>query len=232
MIIRIHNAALQRGMTANEAKVYAYLIACSNRLNNAVVRIDTIRTACNIGSRSTVCSALQGLGEKGLVFQYRRRNREGDYIANGYAISPLRGGWFEVDTNGMEVFKLDKSSFLTYLFFLKCRRARSRKVFHSLNKIARALAVCKNTVIKAIKRLVALHMIEKSRPVCPGRLNQYIFLNSAGLSKTDRMQLVEISVEDSDVFVKRYALKSRFKRVAAALIGAIINSIRRLALFF
>lgn len=179
MQIRIHNAALQRGLTPNEAKVYAYLIACSNRLNNAVVRMETIRAACGIGSRSTVCTAIQGLCSKGLIVKYNRRNHEGDFIANGYTITQLRGGWFTLDTRSMQVFQLDKSSFLVYLFFLQCKRHQSRKVFPSLAKIAAALRTCKNTVIKAIKDLIRLEFIRKSRPSHKGRLNVYLLLGAA-----------------------------------------------------
>jgi predicted transcriptional regulator len=236
MKIRVHNAALQRNLTANEAKVYAYLIACSNRLNNAVVRIDTIREACCIGSRTTVYTALQGLAGKGLVHKYRRHSYDGNLIANGYSITPLRGGWFEVDTMRMEIFKLDKSSFLIYLFFLKCRRPKARKVFPSLNKIAKALATCKNTVIKAIKTLIRLCIITKSRPAQPGRLNLYLILNPASVPTTksfadNQDNLVQTIVTVRAPFVKSiptvlYYLRQIWQnvyRLTQRIVSAIVS---------
>lgn len=211
MQVRIYNDALQRGMSPNEAKVYVYLIACSNRLNNAVVRIDTVRAACAIGSRTTVHTAIQGLCRKGLISKYSRRNYDGDYIANGYTITQLHGGWFPLDTQSMQVFKLDKSSFLVYLFFLKCKRHNSRKVFPSLNKIARALRTCKNTVIKAIRILIEMAYIRKSRPSEKGRLNAYLIL--------------VVSVEIVNVECHRRGL------LASPMINAIISVVKSVCRF-
>ena len=224
MRVRIYNEVFDRGLTPSEAKIYVYLIVCANRLNNAVVKIDTIRAACSISSRSTVSTAIQGLCSKGLINKYRRRSHDGDYIANGYNINQLRGGWFFFDTSNMNLFQLDKSDFYVYLFFMKCKRHNSRKVFPSLRRTAAALRLCLNTVITAIKNLLRLLLIRKSRPSSQGRLNVYIILGLNLIYATDS------SVAVSDTVPSFLMLSSFF--VFVKRLGRVINSILdRIALF-
>lgn len=89
--MQIFHSLFNYKLSSNTLKVYVYLLYCRNRLGNAVVRISTMQEACNIASAATVQKALHELESKGLVSNCRRRNMEGNKIANRYTITQLSG---------------------------------------------------------------------------------------------------------------------------------------------
>ncbi len=116
------------------------------------------------------------LEEKGLIKKYTRRNYDGNYIANGYHIAPMKGKWFLFPST-KQVFALSKAEFGVFLYLCKCRNKKGR-AFPSFTAIAEVLKVARNTVIEAIAGLVQGLFITKGEKR-PGKHNLYTVNNGA-----------------------------------------------------
>lgn len=168
--MKVPNAVVDYRLSPNAMKTYIYLLSCQNALGTAIVKTSTICSACAISSKDTVLKAVAELESKSLVVRYRRKNAEGNFIANGYYITQLRGGWFMLDTR-TGVLQLPKASFATYIYLKRCANRKNR-AFPSINKMATILRVCRNTIIAAIKDLVQRSFILKAI-LRPGKHNLY-----------------------------------------------------------
>ena len=157
------------GLSPNAMKVYLYLCQIQNCLHNAIVKSDTVCSRCNIASRGTVFAALAELQEKGLIYKYKRADRDGNQIANGYKVNALQGRWFFAPVEALE---LDKSSFAVFLFLQSCSNKKGR-CFPSLTKMMAVLHLACHTVIEAIRALVELGLVVKGT-FWPGRHNLYV----------------------------------------------------------
>ncbi len=169
MYLKVYRSIFLLGLSSNAMKVYLYLCQIQNCLHNAIVKSDTVCSRCNIASRSTVFAALSELEEKGLICKYKRIDRDGNQIANGYKVSALQGRWFFAPVAALE---LDKSSFAVFLFMSSCSNKKGR-CFPSLTKIMAALHLACHTVIDAIRTLVELGLVVKGT-FWPGRHNLYV----------------------------------------------------------
>ena len=167
--LKVYRSIFLLGLSPNAMKVYLYLCQIQNCLHNAIVKTDTICSRCNIASRGTVFSALAELEEKGLICKYKRIDRDGNQIANGYKVNALQGRWFFAPAAALE---LDKSSFAVFLFMSSCSNKKGR-CFPSLTKIMAALHLACHTVIEAIRALVAAKFVVKGAS-WPGRHNLYV----------------------------------------------------------
>lgn len=172
MDLRIPNDLLSMGLTPNELKVYCYLLACASG-GVAIVRSVRIAERCQM-ARGTVVSAVAGLKAKGML-QAQNRYIDGHYAANLYRLASLGGRYFVLPLTP-HIFALGGSTFATYLALLK-HRGKNGKAFPSLSRLAGLLALCRNTIIKAIKQLLSLGLIRKA-PIRPGRHNLYLFFCS------------------------------------------------------
>ena len=169
MYLKVYRSIFLLGLSPNAMKVYLYLCHIQNCLHNAIVKTETVCSRCNIASRSTVFSALAELEEKGLICKYKRADRDGNQVANGYKVSSLQGRWFFAPAEALE---LDKSSFAVFLFMQSCSNKKGR-CFPSLTKMMAALHLACHTVIEAIRALVDLGLVVKGA-FWPGRHNLYI----------------------------------------------------------
>lgn len=169
MYLKVYRSIFLLGLSPNAMKVYLYLSQIQNCLHNAIVKTDTVCSRCNIASRSTVFAALAELEEKGLICKYKRADRDGNQVANGYKVSSLQGRWFFAPAAALE---LDKSSFAVFLFLQSCSNKKGR-CFPSLTKMMAALHLACHTVIEAIRALVELGLVVKGA-FWPGRHNLYL----------------------------------------------------------
>ena len=167
--LKVYRSIFLMGLSPNAMKIYLYLCQIQNCLHNAIVKTETVCSRCNIASRSTVFSALAELEEKGLICKYKRADRDGNQIANGYKVNALQGRWFLVPAEALE---LDKSSFAVFLFMSSCSNKKGR-CFPSLTKMMAALHLACHTVIEAIRALVNLGLVVKGA-FWPGRHNLYL----------------------------------------------------------
>lgn len=175
-IMQIFHSLFNYKLSSNALKVYVYLLYCQNQLGNAVVRISTIQEACNIASAATVQKSLHELESKGLVSKYRRRNMEGNTIANGYSITQLSGRWTPLSSNTAALLlQLPKTSVACYLYLLKCANRTTGKAFPSITKMQEVLKLARNSVVQAIKDLVDRHLLKKA-PLRAGKHNLYKLL--------------------------------------------------------
>lgn len=166
----VHDSIFGYKLAPNALKTYLYLTCCKNCLGTAAVKVKTIAEKCGMSSLATVHTALAELERKGLVTKYRRKNTEGNIIANGYHVKQLAGKWFVLPASG-NALRLPKSTFVTYLYLCKCAN-RKRRAFPSLSTLARVLRISRNTVIEAIRHLVALRLVHKAQR-WPGKHNLY-----------------------------------------------------------
>lgn len=169
--MKVSNNIFKFGLSPNAMKVYIYLTCCQNCLGMATVRARTIAAACDISSLATVHTVIHELEAKNLVVKFQRRDAAGDYIANGYDITQLGGKWFWVP-GIMNILKLPKSSFVTFLYLRKCARPRTGNAFPSFNRMASDLHTCRNTIIAAINDLIGRLLILKAK-IRPGKHNLY-----------------------------------------------------------
>ena len=167
--LKVYRSIFLLGLSPNAMKVYLYLCHIQNCLHNAIVKTDTVCSRCNIASRGTVFAALAELEEKGLICKYKRTDRDGNRIANGYKVNALQGRWFFAPAAALE---LDKSSFAVFLFMSSCSNKKGQ-CFPSLTKMMAALHLACHTVIEAIRALVDLGLVVKGA-FWPGRHNLYI----------------------------------------------------------
>lgn len=161
MYVKVYNQILEYGLSTTQLKVYIYLTHCANVLGAATVRTITIMDRCAISSKDTVRKALAELENRGLIASKKRFGKEGHRITTQYQIAALRGRWFVLPIN-QGTFVMSKRTFAVWLY-LKSKANRSGRAFPSLSLIAQKLNVCRQTIIDAIKDLVAGGWIIKAR---------------------------------------------------------------------
>ena len=199
MYLKVYRSIFLMGLSPNAMKVYLYLCHIQNCLHNAIVKTDTVCSRCNIASRGTVFAALAELEEKGLICKYKRTDRDGNRIANGYKVNALQGRWFFAPAAALE---LDKSSFAVFLFMSSCSNKKGQ-CFPSLTKMMAALHLACHTVIEAIRALVDLGLVVKGA-FWPGRHNLYLVkLKQAKKEDADcnRRPSQDIVLEDNSFIV-------------------------------
>lgn len=219
MFVKVYNQLFNYKLSPNALKVYVYLTMRQNALYNAILKVSTISRSCGIASATTVHTALAELESKGLVVRYRRRNREGDFIANGYRVTPLSGKWFALPLDNCPLL-LNKSSFATYIYLLKCANARTGKAFPSISAMAKCLCVCRNTIIAAIKHLIAKLFIIKAA-LRPGKRNLY-HLGATSTKKETRQY-------PPSSFTRTENKKANCSIIIAAFRSFVKQKIRRLS---
>lgn len=202
MYVKVYRTVFELGLSPNAMKIYLYLCHIQNCLHNAIVKADTVCSRCNIASRSTVFAALAELEAKGLIKKYKRMDRNGDQIANGYHMNtaPHCGKWFLAP---VQVFKLERSAFAVFLFLFSCSNKKGR-CFPSLTKIMAALHLACKTVIEAIRTLVGLGLVLKAAH-WPGRHNLYIVKKAkkedAGCNRRQSISTATVQLVENDSFI-------------------------------
>lgn len=202
MNLRIPNDLLNMGLTPNELKVYCYLMACASN-GTAIVRSVRIAERCQM-ARGTVVSALAGLQNKGMI-QTENRYVNGHYAANLYKLANLGGRYFVLPL-AQGTLALAGSTFATYLALLK-HRGKNGKAFPSLSRLADLLALCRNTIIKAIKQLLTLGLVCKA-PIRPGRHNLYL-LFAASPQKRKELPVAPESPKNKSASQNTFCCKLR-----------------------
>lgn len=168
MKLKVHHQLLAMGLSPNELKVYCYLMSCATD-GIAIVRAGRIAERCQI-SRATVQTACTSMAAKGVLSKVNRY-ADGHLVANAYHLSTFTGRFFMLDADAA-VFGLSGSVFTTYLALLS-HRGRNGKAFPSLRKLAVALRLCRNTIIRAIRQLVSLKLVVKAA-LRSGKHNLYM----------------------------------------------------------
>lgn len=175
MFVKIPAAIFSFHLSSAAIKTYCYLTLCQNCLGTASVRISTIQNRCAIASADTVRRAVTELERNGLVVKTQRQGQYGYYISSRFDLTPLRGSWIRLDLHH-DIFLLDKGAFHVYLYFLKLQR-KNHRAWPSLNMLAAALRLSKNTVIQAIKSLIAAQLLVKAA-VRKGKHNLYTVMHT------------------------------------------------------
>ena len=168
MKLKVHHQLLALGLSPNELKVYCYLMSCAAD-GIVIVRAGRIAERCRI-SRATVQNVCTSMFIKG-VLSKTNRYTDGHFIANAYRLSVFSGRFFMLNADAA-VFGLSGSVFATYLALL-CHRGRNGKAFPSLRRLASTLYLCRNTIISAIRQLVALKLVTKAA-LRAGKHNLYM----------------------------------------------------------
>ena len=168
MKLKVHHQLLAMGLSPNELKVYCYLMSCATD-GIAIVRAGRIAERCQI-SRATVQTACTSMAAKGVLSKVNRY-ADGHLVANAYHLSTFTGRFFMLDADAA-VFGRSGSVFTTYLALLS-HRGRNGKAFPSLRKLAVALRLCRNTIIRAIRQLVSLKLVVKAA-LRSGKHNLYM----------------------------------------------------------
>ena len=175
--VKVPVQLLECGLSANEMKLFVYLLSIQHKKETIAVRIRTIQQRLDIASHTTVQSALRGLEAKGLLTRRARQDRTGRKISSCYKLTELRGAWFPLDI-APTLWKLGKSSFSVYLYMIFLCRANSR-AWPSYTALAKALHMAKNTIITAVKELIQGGFLLKSA-LWKGKHNLYtLFAPSA-----------------------------------------------------
>lgn len=168
--IKVSNKIFAHCLSPAALKVYCYLQSVSNKGGIVVVRKATIGLRCGIASLTTVSKALRELQAKALLSASVRHGHDGYYIASEYTLHSPSGRWFRLPFCALS---LPKSAFSVYAYLCRVADNRSRFAVPSLNTLATALHMAKNTVIKAISHLVGEGIIGKARKWA-GKHNLYI----------------------------------------------------------
>jgi len=170
--LKVPHSIFDYELSPTQLKVYCILSRHKNHLQYTIMKHETICKIGGISSVKTVAEAIKILEEKGLIEQYRRKNKDGNYICNGYIITMLSGKWFKLElTNGL--FQRDKSDFSVILLFAMLRNKKGR-CFPSIRGIAKVLHITAQTVQTAINSLISLGILWKGS-FWPGKHNLYIF---------------------------------------------------------
>lgn len=175
MFVKIPAAIFNFHLSSTAIKTYCYLTLCQNCLGTASVRISTIQNRCAIASADTVRRAVAELERNGLVVKTQRQGQYGYYISSRFDLTPLRGSWIRLDLHH-DIFLLDKGAFHVYLYFLKLLR-KNHRAWPSLNMLATTLCLSKNTIIQAIKSLIAVRLLVKAA-VRKGKHNLYTVMHT------------------------------------------------------
>ncbi len=170
MKLRIPNELLNMQLKPNELKVFVCLMRCQSEKGVAIIRAKRIAEICHI-STATVYTAIDGLCNIGLIRRAHRYNYDGQYIANRYELVQLSGGWFELGMQH-EPLAMSATTFMVYLYLLRCK-GKSGKAFPSLRKMQAALGICRNVVIRAIKKLIGMKLLVKAA-IRAGKHNLYL----------------------------------------------------------
>ena len=171
MYVKVYNQVLDLGLSPTELKIYIYLTHCANVLGAATVRVRTIMDRCAISSKGTVGKALVTLEKRGLIAPKKRFSRIGHCISTQYQITVLTGHWFALPI-ARGTFAMSKRSFAVWAY-LKCRANRAGRAFPSLSMMADKLNMCRQTIIMAIKDLIAAGWIVKAKQWA-GKHNLYV----------------------------------------------------------
>lgn len=224
--MKVYNAVFNYNLSPNALKVYVYLSYCKNELGTAIVKTATIASTCAIQSLSSIHTALAELDKKGLVKKYKRRNAEGDTIANGYRVTQLHGGWFTLKLDNGQL-ALPKSSFMVYLYLLRCKN-RAGRAWPSFSHMAAILHISRNTIIAAIKCLISCLWLRKAIQWA-GKHNLYIL--SAPAAKTAQKNSAAPTPRHSHIETNSH-INDRFLTPIIATISGFVKSAKRQASFY
>lgn len=230
--MKVYHELMSYGLSLNALKICLYLHTCMNELHTAQVATRTIAANCRIASHATVARCIRELEQKGLIKKYTRRNYEGEYIANGYHIKPVRGKWFFFPSY-KEVFALNKAEFAVYLYLCKCRNTKGRS-WPSFNAMAAVLQVAKNTIINAIDGLISAKLITKGK-LRPGKHNLYMIATSQPEPEPENTQKNSAACQlhhtylEEDIAGKKVAQTAAAKNPLTSIIKKTIAVVNQLA---
>ncbi|WP_312641522.1 helix-turn-helix domain-containing protein [Hydrogenoanaerobacterium sp.] len=160
--IKLPDAVFNFNLNATELMVYTALQKHANIFGRCIVKHSTIAQLIG-ASTGTVSRATRALESKGLIFIHACRNKKtGDQIANGYTLESFTGGYTKLPAN-IHAYKLPKSVFKVYVYFLKCRCEKSLQAVPSLSQMVSVLHMSKRTVIDAVNYLQERMYLSKER---------------------------------------------------------------------
>lgn len=124
------------------------------------IRQSRLAEMCNC-SVATIKRAIDQLIEKGYIYNKMRTERNDRWLGTYIYILPkvAKKGYFYVNRNALKV--LNSVQTRMYLYFCMCARNAKKDFWHSFNDIANTLHLKRNAVIKTIKELVNLKVINK-----------------------------------------------------------------------
>ena len=148
-------------LTSIQKQVLAMMYSCDVDGKGWIkVRQSRLAEMCRC-SVSTVKRAIEELIAKKYIRSRIRSERHDRWLGTYIYILPkiASNGYFYVNRKALEL--LNSVQTRMYLFFCKCARSFKKDFWHSFNDIAKELHLQRNSVIKTVKELTALKVINK-----------------------------------------------------------------------
>lgn len=148
-------------LTPTQRQVLAMMYACDvNGKGWVKVRQSRLAEMCRC-SVTTVKRAIDELIAKRYIYNRIRSERHDKWLGTYIYILPkiVTNGYFYVNRKALELLNAVQTRM--YLFFCKCARSFKKDFWHSFKDIANELHLQRNSVIRTIKELVELKVINK-----------------------------------------------------------------------
>ena len=214
--VKLENRLFSYHLNGNEMKLYLCLKHYSFADGCATVKMETICRFCRF-SVATAYKALATLERNHLVVK-SNRYANGQYIANGYQVVQLGGGWSKLP---LAAFELGRSNFLVYAYLCRCQRF-GNKAWASYTAIAQAIKVSRTTAIEAIKELRRVGYLLKAA-IRPGKHNLYFLIGR--IRKSIKSKLEANCRKPQAV---KFVVTVKWSRKLAAFLIAGITRIKRI----
>ena len=158
--LSISCGVFELGLSPAELMVYCAVSCAKNQLSYAICSTAAISRKTGLSTR-TIHRAIDGLKAAGILSVRRRYRHDGSRAANGYDVMQPRGRKFRLDL-AVWGAGLDAASFAVYLLLAMKMNNRTREAYPSLGKMSDALHMSRHTVISAVRRLEAAHLVKKT----------------------------------------------------------------------
>ena len=230
--IKIPNVVLDMKLTPMQLLVYTAVISLKCKSDVAIATGNVIAKRCNI-TKNSVYSSIKELENIGLI---RKVNHfeNGRKTSNSYKINDIKGNFTKIEYSIFS-YKLLPSEFAAYLS-IKSKANHARLAFPSLKQISKLANICIDTVIKAVKRLVRLKLINQSHYIrkcgCFGH-NNYTILNIIKMTDTehpacsDNHKYNDNKISQVKHLCKNFLNKIRYSKFWATILEPLRNVVRK-----
>lgn len=149
--IKMSNKIFDYNLSPKAFRVYTYLLSVSTH-QKAVVKYDTIASACGISARTAFDAVRELIGAKLVT----KRNQYGynGFTANKYYLANLTktGGWFKIARDVIKNIGISAYNFMVYCYVSR-QKNKDGFAFPSLSSISSNLNISRSKVCAALAKL-------------------------------------------------------------------------------